>query len=317
MSTWIFIRLWIKILKTGFRMVPRISNALFSVAVIAATVVLGGSKWPQAAVVGLDVMTFNVRTANADDDENSWPNRKDFVAELIQRRSPDVVGLQEVVREQVEFLEEALPHYRWLGIDRGLNGGEGLSEYTPIFYRHAELSPIASGNFWLSQTPDTPPEIREIRGRRRRFGRIVTWARFHHVATGRAVYLYNTHLTIRQGQRQLESANLIVERMASLPDKSLVIVTGDFNAPAETSATWRAVTADGLLDAWVIAKERQGPAFTLSEFGPPVDWDVGRIDWILVGGPFSVRSIETVLDHDGGRYPSDHYPVAAHLEFEH
>ena len=314
---WILIRLWIRIWETGFRMVPRIPNALFSVAVIAATVVVGGSKWPQAAVVGLDVMTFNVRTANADDGENSWSNRKEFVADLIQRHSPDVVGLQEVVREQVEFLEDALPHYRWLGIDRGLNGGEGLSEYTPIFYRHAELSPIKSGNFWLSQTPDTPPEIREVRGRRRRFGRIVTWARFHHVATGRAVYLYNTHLTIRQGQRQLESTDLIVERMASLPDKSLVIVTGDFNAPAETSATWRAVTADGLLDAWVIAEERQGPAFTLSEFGPPVDWDVGRIDWILVGGPFSVRSIETVIDHDDGRYPSDHYPVTAHLEFEH
>lgn len=317
MSPGILIRLRIRILEARFRMVPRISNSLVSVAVIAATVVVGGSNLPQAVVVGLDVMTFNLRTANVDDGANSWPNRKEFVADLIRRRGPDIIGLQEVVREQIEFLEDVLPHYRWLGIDRGLNGGEGLSEYTPIFYRHAELSPIASGNFWLSQTPDTPPEIREIRGRRRRFGRIVTWARFHHVTTGRAVYFYNTHLTIRQGQRQLESANLIVERMAALPDDSLVIVTGDFNAPAETSATWRAVTADGLLDAWVIAEQRQGPAFTLSEFGPPVDWDVGRIDWILVDGPFSVRSIETVIDHDRGRYPSDHYPVTAHLEFEH
>ena len=261
-------------------------------------------------------MTFNIRTANGRDGENAWLNRKELVAGTIQRRAPHLVGLQEVVGKQIEYLEEALPDYRWLGVDRGLNGGNGLSEYTPIFYRSAELSPIESGNFWLSSTPDRPPEIRDIRGRRRRVGRIVTWARFHHLASGRRVYAYNTHLTVRQGERQLESANLIAERVAALPERSVVIVTGDFNAPAEDSATWRAATANGLLDAWVAADERQGPAFTLSEFGPPVDWDVGRIDWILVGGPVSVRSAETVLDNDAGRYPSDHYPVITRLEFE-
>jgi endonuclease/exonuclease/phosphatase family metal-dependent hydrolase len=33
-----------------------------------------------------------------------------------------------------------------------------------------------------------------------------------------------------------------------------------------------------------------------------------------VGGPIGVRSVETVIDHEGGRYPSDHYPVLARLE---
>ena len=74
--------------------------------------------------------------------------------------------------------------------------------------------------------------------------------------------------------------------------------------------------ADLLIGAGCVTSIECG-AVTLSEFGPPVDWDVGRIDWILVDGPFSVRSIETVIDHDKGRYPSDHYPVTAHLEFEH
>ena len=50
-----------------------------------------------------------------------------------------------------------LPDYRWVGVDRGLNGGVGLSEYTPIFYRHCELCPIASGNFWLTGRPVAPP----------------------------------------------------------------------------------------------------------------------------------------------------------------
>ena len=75
-------------------------------------------------------------------------------------------------------------------------------------------------------------------------------------------------------------------------------------------------TSHGLDDAWVVADERRGPALTWSGFGPPDDGVTGRIDWILVGGPIGVRSVETVLYNDGGRYPSDHYPVTARLELD-
>ena len=62
--------------------------------------------------------------------------------------------------------------------------------------------------------------------------------------------------------------------------------------------------------------KRRGPALTLSDFGPPGDAVAERVDWILVGGPIGVTSVETVLHNDGGRYPSDHYPVAARLEID-
>ena len=260
--------------------------------------------------IPLDVMTFNIRTANVDDGDNAWTGRKDLVAETISRFAPQVVGLQEVVNEQVEYLASALPAYRWLGIDRGLNGGQGLSEYTPIFYRHAELSPIESGNFWLSPAPGTPNgPTTDGRG-----FRIVTWARFHHLATGRQIYVFNTHFTLRQGQVQIDSARMIQSRVAALPAGSPVIVIGDFNAAAQDSDAWRELTAQGLDDAWVVAGERRGPALTMSDFGPPRDGNAGRIDWILVGGPIGVHSVETVLHNDKGRYPSDHYPVVARLE---
>ena len=284
------------------------------VAVLA--LVSAASVMRSASPIELSVMTFNIRTANGRDGDNAWPHRKVVVADAIAAVSPHLVGLQEAVSAQIEYLEEALPDYRWLGIDRGLNGGEGLSEYTPIFYRHSELSPIESGNFWLTDTPDQPPEFREFRGRRLRWGRIVTWARFHHLASGKELYAYNTHLTLRRGSQQVDSARLISDRIASLPRGSAVVVTGDFNAPGGESETWRVATAQGLEDAWLVAEERRGPAFTLSMFGPPVDWGVGRLDWVLVGGPVRVRSVETLAHNDQGRYPSDHYPVAARLEID-
>ena len=257
--------------------------------------------------IAVDVMTFNIRTAGGRDGDDAWPNRKELVAESIRRERPAIVGLQEALAEQIEFLEHALPDYRWLGVDRGLNGGTGLSEATPIFYRPAEVLAVESGTFWLGNPP-TPG------ARRRRGGsRIVTWARFHHIESGRQIYAYNTHLTLREGSTQLESIERIQERIAMLPTGSAVVLMGDFNAVAGSSETWRIATGQGLRDAWRVAEERRGPAVTSNGFGPPPeDWE-GRIDWILVGGPVEVASIATLVESFDGRYASDHYPVLARL----
>ena len=284
--------------------VPKI---LFVVGLIAA-----GTS-PVSGQVELGVITFNIRTSNGLDGENAWPLRKELVVETIERFTPDVLSLQEALDEQVEYLDAMLPEYRWLGIDRGLNGGVELSEYTPIFYRYSELSPIESGNFWLTSTPDTPP-AREDGSRRRGGGRIVTWARFHHHATSRQIYVFNTHFTLRRGQRQIDSAELITTKVESLPVNSAVIVTGDFNNSAEDSDTWRIMTGRGLRDAWVLADEKRGPAVTYGGFSAPGDELPERVDWILVGRRVDVNWIETVLHNDDGRYPSDHYPVVASLE---
>jgi endonuclease/exonuclease/phosphatase family metal-dependent hydrolase len=94
-----------------------------------------------------------------------------------------------------------------------------------------------------------------------------------------------------------------------------VIVMGDFNAYAGESETWRVATSGVLRDAWMVAGERHGPTVTSNGFGPPPDdWGGARIDWILVGGPVDVSSAATVVHSEGGRYPSDHYPVLATLK---
>jgi endonuclease/exonuclease/phosphatase family metal-dependent hydrolase len=280
---------------------------LLSASLVAAVVVRAASLDPPS--IPLDVMTFNIRTSYVDDGDNAWPLRKALVAETIGRFAPQVAGLQEVLNEQIEYLASALPEYRWLGVDRGLNGGQGLSEYAPIFYRYSELSPIESGTFWLS-TPPGGPTGPSANGRG---ARIVTWARFHHLATGREIYVFNTHFTLRQGQVQVDSAKMIEARVASLTIGTPVLVIGDFNSNAEDSDAWKELTAHGLADAWTVAHERRGPALTMSDFGPPPEGKLGRIDWILVSGPVEVRSAETVLHNDKGRYPSDHYPVVARL----
>jgi endonuclease/exonuclease/phosphatase family metal-dependent hydrolase len=265
-----------------------------------------------AAQGALGVMTFNIRTSNIPDGDNAWDLRKTLVTTVIERYAPQVLGLQEVVREQIEFLSAELRAYRWLGIDRGLDNGQGLSEYTPIFYRHQELSPIESGNFWLS----APPDLSTSSDQRSRATRIVTWARFHHHATTRQVYVFNTHFSPRGGQGHIEAARILSDRIRTIARDGLVIVTGDFNAAAETTDVWRMLNADLVRDAWPLAEERRGPGATMGSFGPPREGDTNRIDWILVGPAIRVQSIETVLYHQSGRYPSDHYPVFASVALE-
>ncbi|MGE0159898.1 MAG: endonuclease/exonuclease/phosphatase family protein [Gemmatimonadales bacterium] len=262
--------------------------------------------------IAMEVMTFNIRTSAIPDGDDAWPLRKERVIETIARLDPDVLGLQEALTEQIEFIARELPQYRWLGVDRGLNGGTGLSEATPIFYKHAELVPLESGTFWLGDMPNG-----SYRGRDggRGGSRIVTWARFHHLETGRDLWVYNTHLSPRPGQQHIVAAERINERIAALPEGSAVIVLGDFNATAGESDTWRAATGGGLRDAWDAAAVREGPAATYNGFRPVGDDEEGegRIDWVLIGGPVDVSSAATIIDSMHGHYPSDHFPVVAKL----
>ena len=40
-----------------------------------------------------------------------------------------------------------------------------------------------------------------------------------------------------------------------------------------------------------------------------------RIDWILATPPFLVRRVAMVTDNQEGRYPSDHFPYEAEVEY--
>lgn len=293
--------------------VPRlllVATALWALGPALAVSAQDEDEIPVRPPFSVGVMTFNIRTSAIEDGADSWQYRKAIVAETIRRSNPDIFGLQEALADQIEYLAAELPEYRWVGVDRGLNGGTGLSEATPIFYRRDALVPIESGTFWLGNPPNGPYRGN---GGGRGGSRIVTWARFHHLETAEQIYAFNTHFSPREGQQHLDGVARIAERVAALPADAAVLVIGDFNAAAGWSDTWRAATDAGLRDAWDLAGERRGPAQTFGGFKPPGDEGLGRIDWILVRGPVEVTSAETVLYAVEGRYPSDHYPFVAAL----
>ncbi|HQL70040.1 MAG TPA: endonuclease/exonuclease/phosphatase family protein, partial [Bacteroidales bacterium] len=63
-------------------------------------------------------MTFNIRYDNPGDGEYAWPQRKPMVLDVIANNKPDIIGMQEVLKSQLDTLMNALPDYDSYGVGR-------------------------------------------------------------------------------------------------------------------------------------------------------------------------------------------------------
>lgn len=272
-----------------------------------------------AALIGpvsapeLHVMTFNVRrrvTRVRPDSPDLWATRKRLLRRILAAEQPTLLGVQEALADQVEFVADALgPHYRWVG--RGRNAA-GQDERCAIFYDSRRLELTHWQQRALSATPEQPGS--------RSWGnltrRVVVSAEFTDTATGARLLAFNTHLDHLSSRSRLESAtfilNLVGAARAAEPDAAIV-VTGDFNADAG-SAVYRRLTADGALrDAWDAAAERLTPQWgTFSNYRRRRPGG-RRIDFILVGHEVDVMSTGINAVRFDGRAASDHEPVQAVL----
>lgn len=263
--------------------------------------------------VALRVMSFNVRLNTAADSLDAWPLRREGVAALVRFHDPDLVGLQEPQRNQLDDLAARLPGYAWLGEPRADGGPR--DEYSALLYRTGRLDVLAHGTFWLSETPDVPGS----RGWDAAYPRIATWARFRDRATGDTLLHLNTHLDHVGERARAESARLIRRRLAELAPAGPLVVTGDFNALPDSEPLRTLLSPDArprLRDAHAISAEPPyGPASTWNGFRALVPGR--RIDFVLVGEGVRVLEHAVLTDRlPSGRFPSDHLPVLAEIVVE-
>ena len=107
-------------------------------------------------------MSFNIRYNNPAGYGEHEPRKmgdhrrveppRDRVASVIRFHKADLVGMQEVLRDQISDLEILLPQYGWIGVGR--DDGQDGGEFSPIFYRKDRFTVLDSGTFWLSETPE-------------------------------------------------------------------------------------------------------------------------------------------------------------------
>lgn len=249
-------------------------------------------------------MTFNIRYGTARDGEDSWSSRGRLVMALLRRQAPDVIGLQEALRFQLDEIGGSLPGYAEVGVGR--DDGRTRGEYAAILYRADRFQATASGTFWFSDTPEVPGSM----SWGNRITRICTWARLVERASGRAFYVFNVHLDHESAPSRERSATLLVERIARRSSPDPVVVTGDFNA-GESDAPVRHLAERGFIETF---RARHPVAQDVGTFHGFRGGTTGaKIDFVFASPAWMVRAAAIDRTHQRNRYPSDHYPVTARL----
>lgn len=257
------------------------------------------------------VMSFNVRYGTARDGDNHWDKRKDFLAATVTAFDPDLLGTQETLAFQRDFLAEKLKTHTAFGAGR--DDGQGRGEMAALFYRTARFEKLDGGNFWLSETPEKVGS----KGWDAALPRLATWVKLKDRTAGGTVLFLNTHFDHIGKKARHESAKLIRTKVAELGAGCRVVVTGDFNA-GEGTEPYQALFDDAgpLRDTVRIRHPQRGKlegtfnGFDAKATGGP------RIDWIGVGREWQVHDAGIDRTVKDGRTPSDHFPVTAVLGHE-
>lgn len=261
----------------------------------------------------LVLMTFNILHSLNPLPPSNWSNRCPLVWQVISRHAPDVLVLQEVLKDQLKDFEREFGRtYAWVGQGHsgGLNG-----EILPIAWRRDRFDLVAHEFFWFSPTPQVAGSI----GWEGLFPRVATWARLREKTSGQEFVVVNNHWEADRDlpEARRQSARLLLTKTAGLPPELPVFLAGDFNVvPTRPDGRepYRMLTEEGtppaFTDAWLVAPVRRGPATTKNNLrsAPSLQPDK-RKDWVLVRGP--VRLHQATVDdyHREGIYPSDHLPV--------
>jgi len=254
------------------------------------------------------VMSFNVRYGTARDGDNHWDNRKDFLAATVTAFDPDLLGTQETLAFQRDFLAEKLKGHTAFGVGR--DDGKDRGEMAALFYRTARFEKLAGGHFWLSETPDRVGS----KGWDAALPRIATWVKLKDRTEATPVLFLNTHFDHMGKKARHESAKLVRAKVAELGVGCRVVVTGDFNAD-EGSDPYQALFDSPLADTFRVKHPTRGKDEGTFNGFDPAAISGSRIDWIAVGRDWHVRDAGIDRTVKGGRTPSDHFPVTAVLAY--
>lgn len=256
------------------------------------------------------IMTYNIPYGNIletdGNGKNTWENRAKAIHEYINGIHPDLIGMQEPVRDELCSILSGIPGYAMVGWGR--DSGADKGEYTPIIYRTDRFLVMEYGNYWLTDTPDQVSHIEGVM-----HNRIATWALMVDKQTG-AKFLYtNTHLSYESESTKLVQIKYLKTHMLEISNKygkSLPhFLTGDFNMTRGETNNYTYVQNYQLAmkDMWMNARTKKN-----LNGGR----DDGCIDYI-----YATKSVLCTYAEWGnkqtedGYIMSDHHPVWADIYF--
>ena len=253
----------------------------------------------------LKVISYNIRMGSANDGTNSWVYRCGGTIEMLEDQMPDVFGVQEALKDQLDFIKEFADNYKWVGVGR--DDGKKAGEYMAIFWNKKTMKLVDWGTFWLSETPNEPSM-----GWDAACMRTATWALMKDKRTGKRFYFVNTHLDHVGVEARKNGLKLIVDSIAEInPEGYPMVLTGDFNIKP---------TAAELKDLDSCMKSARKFASKTDSHATFNNWGKAKgdeiIDYIYYSGFSSCLEYQTVTKkYYDRKFISDHYPISARLIF--
>lgn len=298
---------------------------LKGVGVVAATPLLAQT----AAAASFDlvaksnnlhkILTCNIRVALPEDEQtgNGWKSRKDICADIMRKQNPDIICMQEVLREQNDDLKKSLPGFFSFGfegpeMDEFKEGYHGIAK-NPVFFSAKRYELLSAGGFWLSETPLVAGSKSWDTARARN----ANWVRIKDKKSGLEFRVVNLHLDhISQPARE-NQIKLVLQEAAQYQPGFPQILTGDFNAGAN-NPVYGIVKAAGWNDSYTTMHGDTEPGYTVHGFEGEKHGKPGtgkKIDFIFFKSGFKAVSANIIRDNVNGHYPSDHFFVSAEVSF--
>ena len=255
------------------------------------------------------VMTYNLRLDVASDGENAWPNRKEFLVSQIKFYEPDFLGTQEGLPHQINYIDNELKKYSFIG--QGREGGN-KGEYSAVFYNTDKFKVLKHQTFWLSKTPD-----KVSKGWDAAYIRICTYGLFVELKTNKKFWIFNSHLDNESEKARNKGMALILNKINEVNTKNYpVILTGDFNDTPESKLIIKLKNKmNDTREVSITTPFGTYGTFNGFKFCEPI---TTRIDYIFISKSQKINVLKygVLTDSKNLKYPSDHFPVYVKLQFE-
>ena len=265
----------------------------------------------RAATEKIRIMSYNIPMGNIlvtdGNGRNTWENRCAVIHQYLNDVAPDLLGMQEPVRQELCDILRGIPNYAMVGTAR--NNGAESGEYTAIIYRTDRFRVLDTGNYWLTETPDVHSKVEGSS-----HYRIATWAYMEDLHSGARFLITNTHLSYDSQPVRQAQIRVVKQHMLDLNKKFGKDLphyfTGDFNMKdTEDNYTYVLNWKILLRDMWTSSRRRKH--YSTGSKAP-----TGRIDYI-----YATKNVtSTYAQWDNRKTPdgfwmSDHDPLWADTYF--
>ena len=258
----------------------------------------------------INVMSFNIRYDNPADGDQNWHQRKENVVRMINFYDLDIIGMQEVLVSQLNYLKDNLQGYQAVGVGR--EDGKEKGEFSPVFYRKDRFKELKSGTFWLSETPE-----KVSKGWDAALERIASWVVLKDNINGKEFIFMNTHFDHRGNQARIESAALLKAKATELAAGMQLILTGDFNLTPESEGIQTIIKPDGkntLVNSSTKATFTYGPDWSSTGFDDRPFEQRKVIDYVFLKQIETVNRYAVIAEKLNNLQLSDHCPVFVQVE---